>query len=64
MSRKKLERLTHERHQKQIFRSITQKTSINFTTFRKSRGMNYQQINDMPMRELSWQRLTSGSAVE
>ena len=35
-----------------------------FHNIQKIKGMNHQQINDLPMRELSWQRLTSGSVVE
>ena len=64
MSRKKLQRQTHERHRKQIFRSITQKNVNQFDTIQKIKGMNHQQANDLPMRELSWQRLPSGSVVE
>jgi len=38
MSRKKLQRQTHKRHQKQIFRSITQKNVNQFHNIQKSRG--------------------------
>ena len=35
-----------------------------FHNIQKIKGMNQQQTNDLTMRELSWQRLPSGSVVE
>ena len=48
---------------KQLFWSIAEKQqSISHQS--ENQGKNHQQINDLPMRELSWQRLPSGSVVE